>query len=361
MRKRVLIVGSGITGITAARVLAEQDIEVLLIEQGNRIGGACQDFYDASGVNVHRFGPHIFRTNRKDIIDYLQRFSEFYTYQHKVLSYVNGQYLPFPINLNTLKMLYADDWQEKMDILSHQNRNNIIPSNFEEAMIQKIGEDLYELFYKGYSRKQWLIDPNQLSPEVASIIPIRMNSDDRYFTDAYQGIPIRGYSEMFFSMLDHPNIHIVLNTNYFDVQNEFLNYSIIYTGRVDQLLDYRYGKLEYHSVKFEYRRGTKKESLPAAVINYPNDYDFIRETEYNAFSPYEFQYPILGREYPQKDGYPFYSVPTEENLALARRYLSEVKSTLPNIIPIGRIATYKNQNMAQCVASAMDVINRCSL
>lgn len=361
MKKRILIVGSGITGITAARVLAEHDIEVLLIEQRNRIGGACQDFYDASGVNIHRCGPHIFRTNRKDIIDFLQRFSEFYTYQHHVLSYVNGQYLPFPINLNTLQMLYADNWQEKANSLSQRNQSNITTSNFEEAMIQKVGEELYQLFYKGYSKKQWLIDPDQLSPDVASIIPIRMDKDNRYFTDAYQGIPVQGYSEMFFTMLDHPNIHTALNTNYFDVKKEFLNYSIIYTGRVDQLLDYRYGKLDYHSVKFEYRRGTHKERLPAAVINYPNDYDFIRETEYNAFSPYEFQYPVLGREYPQKDGYPFYSIPTEKNLKLAERYLSEVKSTFPNIIPVGRVATYRNLNMAQCVASVMDVLRRHSL
>ena len=358
MKKRVLIVGSGITGITAARVLAEHDIEVLVIEQGNRIGGACQDFYDASGVNIHRCGPHIFRTNRKDIIDFLQRFSEFYTYQHQVLSYANGQYLPFPINLNTLQMLYADDWQEKVNILSQHNRNNIKASNFEEAMIQKVGEELYQLFYKGYSRKHWMIDPDQLSPEVASIIPIRMNKDNRYFTDAYQGLPVQGYSEIFYKMLDHPNICTVLNTNYFDVKNEFINYSTIYTGRVDQLFDYRYGKLEYHSVKFEYRRGTHKERLPAAVINYPNDYDFIRETEYNAFSPYEFPYPILGREYPQKDGYPFYSIPTEKNLTLAKRYLLEVNSTFPNIMLAGRVATYRNLNMAQCMASVMDELSR---
>ena len=245
----VLIVGAGISGITAARILAEKGKKVLLVEKNSVIGGACRDEFSEEGINIHLYGPHIFRTSSKCVFDFVSRFAEFSDYQHRVTSYVLGNYCEFPINLNTLNKLFD---KHTIDNVLNKLRNlSTEGDNFEEILKNKLGDELYSLFYKNYSMKQWLTEPFNLIPQTAEIIPIRENIDDRYFSDVYQGIPKKGYSYMMNQMLTHNNIKILLNTDFKEIQEHISFNWLVYTGRLDEFFDKSEGELEYHSVRFD--------------------------------------------------------------------------------------------------------------
>lgn len=243
-----LIVGSGLAGTTSARLLAEFGKKILVIEKRLHPGGNVYDYYNEHGILVHKYGPHIFHTNYKDVWDFLSRFTEWRNYQHRVLSYVNGQYLPMPINLDTINKLYNTNYNSfTIPHFFNKVKEDIEINNSRDMVISKVGVELYELFFKGYTKKQWDLYPEELDKEVTARIPIRYNRDDRYFTDKYQGIPINGYTNMINNMLVHENICILLKTDYKEVVNWIEYKKMIYTGPIDYFFDYKYGKLPYKS------------------------------------------------------------------------------------------------------------------
>ncbi len=346
----VLVVGAGISGITAARILAEKGKKVLLIEKKSVIGGACRDEFSEEGINIHLYGPHIFRTSDKHVFDFVSRFAKFNNYQHRVSSYVLGNYCEFPINLNTLNKLFDKDTIG--NVLNNMRSVCTEGDNFEEILKNKIGDKLYSLFYKNYSRKQWLTEPFNLIPQTAAIIPIRESIDGRYFSDTYQGIPEKGYLYMLNQMLAHENIKILLNTDFKEIRDHISYNWLVFTGRLDEFFDQSKGELEYHSVRFELEK-TYRKILPSAVVNYPNDYDYIRRTDYNYFMKSDFDVHIIGTEYSQKEGEPLYAVPDFKNQITKEKY-DELVSELPeNIKLIGRLATYKNLSMGQSIYEAI--------
>ncbi len=361
MRFEVLVVGSGLSGATAARILAEAGHRVLVIEKRSHIGGNVYDFRDEAGVRVHKYGPHIFHTTSKRVWDFLRQFTTFRLYQHKVLSFVEGRLVPFPINVQTLREVFGIkdlniyDARELLEKEVKGSKFNDPPRNFRDVVVSQVGERLYELFFKGYTVKQWERDPEELSPEVAKRIPVRFNFDDRYFSDKYQGIPEKGYTEMMNRILDHENISLFLNVDYFEVRDLFKPKLTVYTGRLDRFFDNAYGQLEYRSLRFEYKTLDMEWYQPVATVNYPSDYDFTRITEFKHFLREATSKTTIAFEYPAKEGEPFYVVLTDDNEKKRDLYLKEVKKLEKSgeFLFMGRLAEYKYYNMDQAVLRAI--------
>jgi len=355
-----LIVGAGFAGSTLAERLASQlNKKVLLIDKRNHIGGNAYDKFDDAGVLIHQYGPHIFHTNAKSVFDYLSQFTKWRQYQHRVLACVDGQMVPIPINLDTINTLYGlklssaelEKWFESVA----EKRDQIRTS--EDVVISKVGKELYEKFFRGYTRKQWGIDPSELDASVTARVPTRTNRDGRYFTDSYQAMPLHGYTRMFENMLSHENIKIMLNTDYHEILEMIPFKKMIFTGPVDEYFDYRYGKLPYRSLRFEFETHNQKQYQVAPVINYPNDYAYTRVTEFKYLTGQESDKTTIVYEYPQDEGDPYYPVPRQENAELYRKYAALAEQT-PNVHFAGRLATYKYYNMDQVTAQALTLFNK---
>src|SRR6187401_508232 len=238
-----LIVGAGYAGsVLAERLARGSGKQVLLVDRRPHIAGNAYDHYDEAGVLVHKYGPHIFHTNSKDVFDYLSRFTDWRQYQHKVLASVDGQLVPIPINLDTINRLYGlnlNSFQMEEFLQSRAEQKPEIRTS-EDVVVSAVGRELYEKFFRGYTRKQWGLDPSELSSQVTGRIPTRTNRDDRYFSDAHQAMPLHGFTRMFERMLDHENITIQLGTDYRDVRDSVPYREMIYTGPIDEFFDYRY-------------------------------------------------------------------------------------------------------------------------
>lgn len=351
MKFKNVIVGAGFAGSIAARKIAEEKNEkVLIIEKRNHIGGNAYDYYNEDGILVHKYGPHIFHTNNKEVWDYLSRFTEWRLYQHKVKAYVDGRFVPMPINLDTINMLYGTDYDSN-NIQAFFDKVKVVKDeikNSEDMVVCKVGTELYEKFFKAYTKKQWGVYPDELTPEVTARIPVRTNRDDRYFTDKYQGIPKYGYTRMFENILDHPNISIMLNTNFFDIKDEIEYEKLIYTGCIDEFFNYKYGKLPYRSLKFEFETFDKPYYQEVGTVNYPNDYDFTRITEFKHLTGQDSKKTTIVKEYPTSEGEPYYPVPSESNALILDKYENEAK-TMKDVLFIGRLANYKYYNMDKVV------------
>jgi len=350
-----VIVGAGFAGcVLAERLAAEANKKVLILDKRNHIGGNAYDHYDEAGILVHKYGPHIFHTNSKEVYTYLSKFTAWRNYQHKVLASVDGQLFPIPINLNTINSMYGLDLNsdEVTGFLKEKSetKTNILTS--EDVVVSNVGRELYEKFFKGYTKKQWDLDPSELNASVTARIPTRNNKDDRYFTDSYQVMPLHGYTNMFEKMLDHPNIHIMLNTDYKDVLTT-LNYGkMIFTGPVDEYFDWCYGKLPYRSIDFKFETYDKDVFQETGTINYPNDYDFTRITEFKYLSGQAHQKTSVVYEFPKAEGDPYYPIPKPDNAELYQKY-KELADGLKDTYFVGRLATYKYYNMDQVVAQAL--------
>lgn len=355
-----IIVGAGFAGcVLAERLAAEANKKVLIIDKRNHIGGNAYDYYDDAGILVHKYGPHIFHTNSQQVFDYLSKFTEWRNYQHRVLASVDGQLYPIPINLTTINKMYGLNLcsDEVVSFLESRSEKKKEVHTSEDVVLNAVGRELYEKFFKGYTKKQWDLDPSELNAAVTARIPTRTNKDDRYFTDTYQAMPLLGYTKMFERMLDHPNIHIMLNTNYKAVMNEVNYRELIYTGPIDEFFDYRYGKLPYRSIQFKFETHDQQVLQETGTVNYPNDYAFTRITEFKYLTGQKHEKTSIVYEFPKADGDPYYPIPKPENTQLYERYQNLAKET-SNVHFVGRLATYKYYNMDQVVAQALSTFKK---
>jgi UDP-galactopyranose mutase len=355
-----LIVGAGFAGsVLAERLARGSNKKVLLVDRRPHIGGNAYDCYDDAGVLIHKYGPHIFHTNSREVFEYLSTFTRWRPYEHRVRASVDGQLVPIPINLDTINQLYG----LKLTSLEMENffasvaEPREVVRTSEDVVVGRVGRELYEKFFRGYTRKQWGLDPSQLDAMVTARVPVRTNRDDRYFADTYQAMPLRGYTRMFENLLDHDNVKILLNTDYREIVDDIPYEKMIYTGPVDEFFDYRYGKLPYRSLRFEHETVNQEWVQPVAVVNYPNEHLYTRVTEFKHLTGQEHPKSSLVYEYPMAEGDPYYPVPRPENNELYKKYqaLAEERS---DVFFVGRLATYKYYNMDQVVAQALSVYAR---
>jgi UDP-galactopyranose mutase len=350
-----LIAGAGYAGATCAERLAASGKRVLIVDRRPHIGGNAFDTYDANGILIHPYGPHIFHTNSKRVFAYLSRFTDWRFYEHRVLAQVNGKLYPLPINRLTLNSLYGLDLDED-GAAAHFEKVRIPKDQIktsEDVVLSSVGTDLCEKFFRGYTRKQWGLDLSELSAGVAARIPTRTNDDDRYFSDTYQFMPAQGYTKMFERMLDHPNIEIRLATDFFFVRESVSAQQIIYTGPIDTYFDCRYGRLPYRSLRFEHEHlPNVTREQPVGTVNYPNDHAYTRITEFKHLTGQTHAGTSVVREYPESEGDPYYPIPRPDNEALFKRYAA-LAAAEPNVHFAGRLAEYRYYNMDQVVAAAL--------
>ena len=355
-----LIVGAGFAGSVLAERLARVcNKKVLVVDRRNHIAGNAYDHYNEAGILIHKYGPHIFHTNSRDIFDYLSKFTQWRGYEHRVLASVDGQLLPMPINLNTINEMYGlnlNSFQVEEWFASRAEKRDPVRTS-EDVVISKVGKELYEKFFRGYTRKQWGLDPSELDAQVTARVPTRTNRDNRYFTDSYQSMPLHGFTRMFENMLDHPNIKVMLNTDYRDVRDFVPFKEMIYTGPIDEFFDYRFGKLPYRCLDFKHETHDRPLFQPAAVVNYPNDYAYTRITEFKYLTGQEHAKTSIVYEFPQAEGDPYYPIPRAENSALYKQYQTLADET-DGVYFVGRLASYKYYNMDQVVGAALTMFGK---
>jgi UDP-galactopyranose mutase len=357
-----LIVGAGFAGsVLAERLASQHGARVLLIDRRDHIGGNAYDEPNDAGILYHKYGPHIFHTNSEQVWNYLSQFTEWRPYEHKVRAYVRGQLVPIPINRDTLNLLFdagleTDEDAERFLASRAEPVDEITTS--EDVVINAVGRELYELFFRGYTRKQWGLDPSELDKQVTSRIPTRTNTDDRYFGDTFQAMPLHGYTKMFEAMLDHPLIEKRLGTDYREVKDEVDYDHLIFTGPIDEYFDFRFGKLPYRSLKFDHQTLSQERFQPVAVVNYPaEDVPFTRISEYKHLTGQESDVTTITYEYPSAEGDPYYPIPRPENQELFKRYEALADAT-ENVTFVGRLATYRYYNMDQIVGQALATFRR---
>jgi len=355
-----LIVGAGFAGAVLAERLASQRGErVLVIDKRDHIAGNAYDHLDEAGVLVHRYGPHIFHTNSQPVVDYLSQFTDWRPYEHRVLGQVDGQLVPIPINLDTVNQLYGlnltSDELEAWFNARAEPVSEIRTS--EDVIVARIGRELYEKFFQGYTRKQWGLDPSELDRAVTARVPVRTNRDDRYFTDTFQAMPLDGYTAMFAAMLDHENIDVLLDIEYDDLPSTITYGRLIWTGQVDEFFDFRFGRLPYRSLRFKHENLQVEQFQSVGTVNHPQDQDYTRVSEYKHMTGQVHPTTSITYEYPTADGDPYYPVPRPENQALYKRY-EALADALPDTLFVGRLATYRYLNMDQVVGQALATFRR---
>lgn len=365
----VIIVGCGLSGsVIAERYANLLDKKVIIIDKRDHIGGNCYDFIDEpTNILCSKYGPHFFHTNDEEVWEYIHRFTEWERYEHKCVGNIDGKLVPIPVNITTVNMLCNENLQTEEDMDKWLNENQIKYENItngEEMSLSLVGRELYEKIFKNYTYKQWAKYPNELSPEILARIPVRKNFDNRYFTDKYQVLPIKGYTEFFKNLLNNKNINIALNTDYFDIKNRISkNKIIIYTGPIDRYFsDLGYEKLEYRSIEFVFEIYKNMNYYQTHTqVNYPNpDEKFTRITEYK--HPYNQQsnHTIITKEYSNSYGEPYYPVLNNKNLELFEKYkkMSIEETNKNNIHFVGRLANYKYFNMDQAIKNSLDYFNK---
>lgn len=354
--KKVVVVGAGFAGSVVARELAEAGYHVLVVDRRDHIAGNAYDLKDEHDILIHQYGPHIFHTNSERIFNYLSKFTEWRLYEHRVRGVVDGKEYPFPINRDTLNQLYGLDLTEEQAVKYFEKvrepRHPIQTS--EDVVLNSVGRDLYEKFFLNYTKKQWGLDPSQLKAGVAARIPTRINSDNRYFTDTYQAMPLHGYTVMFENILNHPNICIRLSTDYKDLIEQGLGFNhLVYTGCIDEFYDFKFGKLSYRSLYFEHEHLAHTEWYQSVgTINYPNDFTFTRITEFKHLTGQNSLTTSIVREYPTAEGDPYYPIPSIKNEKLFKQY-QELANKEKKVTFLGRLAEYRYYNMDQVVGAAL--------
>jgi UDP-galactopyranose mutase len=355
-----LVVGAGFAGATLAERLARgAGRRVLVVDRRNHLGGNAYDHYDDAGILVHKYGPHIFHTNSREVFEYLSQFTAWRPYEHRVRASVDGRLVPLPINLDTINELYGLSLSvpelEAFLTAVAEPVGRIRTS--EDVVVSKVGRELYLKFFRNYTRKQWGLDPSELDASVAARVPARLNRDDRYFTDAYQAMPLHGYTRMFERMLDDPNVKVVLQTDYRELDGLIPYREMVYTGPIDDFFNLCYGKLPYRSLEFRFETHEQERFQPAPVVNFPNEHPYTRCTEFKYITGQEHPKTTIVYEYPRAAGDPYYPVPRPENSELYQQYKALADAT-PSVHFVGRLATYKYYNMDQVVAQALATFRR---
>ncbi len=355
-----LVVGAGFAGaVLAERLASVMDKRVLVIDKRDHIAGNTYDYFDHAGLLVHKYGPHIFHTNSTEVVEYLSRFTAWRPYEHRVLASVGGQLVPVPINLDTIHRLYGlelDAAGMQAFLAARQEPVAVIRTS-EDIVVSRIGRELYETFFRGYTRKQWGLDPSELDASVAGRIPVRFDHDDRYFTDSFQAMPRDGYTRLFERMLDHPRITIRTGVDYAEVAKSYTGTRKIFTGPVDEYFGYRFGPLPYRSLEFEHRTYDREWYQAAPVVNFPNDHDYTRITEFKYLTGQSSPNTSIVLEHPRAEGDPYYPIPRPENAALYAKY-KELAEQTADVSFVGRLATYRYYNMDQVVAQALTTFRR---
>jgi UDP-galactopyranose mutase len=359
-----LVVGAGFAGsVIAERLASQHGARVLLIDRRPHIGGNAYDEPNEAGILYHKYGPHIFHTNSQQVVDYLSHFTKWRPYEHRVRAFVRDKLVPIPINRTTLNILFS------LDLKTDEQAAAYLASRAEpveeittsrDVVINAVGEELYELFFRGYTRKQWGLDPSELDKQVTSRIPTRTNTDDRYFSDSFQAMPLDGYTKMFERMLDHPLIEKKLGTDFRDLADEASDIAehIVYTGPIDEYFDFQFGKLPYRSLRFDHQTLQQEQFQEVAVVNYPSeDVPFTRISEYKHLTGQKSPVTTVTYEYPSAEGDPYYPIPRPENQELFKRYEALADAT-ENVTFVGRLATYRYYNMDQIVGQALATFRR---
>ena len=358
MEADYLIVGAGFAGAVLAERLASQaGKKCIVVEKRAHIAGNAHDHYDKAGVLLHTYGPHYFRSNSDRIVEYLSQFTAWHPVEYKILSWSDGRYWQFPINLNTFEQIVGrPSTSEEMESTLAQWRVPIEnPKNSEEVIVSQVGWELYEKFFKNYTRKQWKRDPKDLDASVCGRIPIRTNRDDRYLSEKFQALPAEGYTAMFERILAHPNIRVMLNTDYRTVLSQICCGHLIYTGMIDEYFDHCLGPLPYRSLRFEPETLEQEFFQPAMQVNYPNDHDFTRIVELKHATGQKLPRTTIVREYPADyapGGEPYYPIPAPDARALYEKYAA-LAAEQKNVSFVGRLATYRYYNMDQVVGMAL--------
>jgi UDP-galactopyranose mutase len=356
-RYDVLIVGAGFAGsVMAERLASESGKRVLVVDRRPHVAGNAFDHLDDAGVLIHQYGPHIFHTNSADVFAYLSKFTEWRTYEHRVLADIDGKLVPMPINRTTLNVLYDLDLktdEEAEAYLESRAEPVAVIKTSADVVISKVGRELYETFFQGYTRKQWGMDPSELDKSVTSRVPTRTNTDDRYFTDTFQAMPLEGYTRMFERMLDHPNIDVLLGVDYEEVREVYDHDHLVFTGPIDEYFGHRYGKLPYRSLQFRHETHDTEVFQPVAVVNYPKESTpYTRITEYKYLTGQVHPKTSITYEIPAAEGDPYYPIPRDENQALFKRY-EALAVAQGGVTFVGRLATYRYYNMDQVVGQAL--------
>lgn len=367
-RYDIVVIGAGISGATLAERYASLGKRVLVLEKREHIGGNCYDFDNEHGLLVSKYGAHLFHTAYQEVWEYVNRFSAWYPYEHKVLARVDGQLVPIPVNIITVNRIFGlklESEHEMQQWLDRVQVKTARPRNGEEAALSRVGHVLYEKMFKHYTKKQWDKYPCELDPSVLERVPVRTNFDCRYFSDKYQALPEKGYTQLFRAILDHPNITVRLNTDYFTVKEspDVADCDkTFYAGPIDRFFDFKHSveqKLQWRSIRFEWETHDVEFFQENSVINYPDpkDGDFTRIVEYKHFTGQSHPKTSISREYTTDAGDPYYPVPNPDNERIFLKY-KEDADRLERVHFVGRLANYKYFNMDQAFKNALDLFHR---
>lgn len=360
----IVIIGAGISGAVLAQSYASAGKRVLIIEKRDHIAGNCYDHIDKNGILVSKYGAHLFHTNDEDVWEYVNRFATWYTWEHKVLAKVDEKLVPIPVNITTVNELFGLNIQTEAEMQQWLDQNRVPienPKDGCEAVLNKVGYELYEKMFRHYTKKQWDKFPEELHASVLERIPVRNNFDDRYFSDKYQALPKGGYTKLFENILDHENITVLLNTDYFDIREQLSGYEkLFYTGPIDRFFEFKHSlddKLEYRSINFVSETVDRPFFQENSVINYPGmEVPFTRIVEYKHFGNQESEKTTIVREFTVDQGEPYYPVPNTKNQEIYLRYKAEADK-LTDVYFVGRLANYKYFNMDQAFKNALDLFN----
>lgn len=357
--KKVLIVGAGPVGCTVAENLSKKSYKIDIIDSRNHIAGNCFDYKDKHGVLVHKYGPHYFRTNNKLILNYLSKFTKWIPGNYIVNSYVDGEYYDFPINLNTINKFFGKNFKsaEAKKFLKKISLKKFKNNNFKNYLLSKIGKQLFEKFYKNYSLKQWGIKTNKINTSVAKRIPIRFNKDNNYISAKYKFMPKNGFTSIFKKMISSKKIRVYLNKKYKYSADDLKKYEvIIYTGPIDAFFNYKYGKLGWRSLKFNFTTYNQKFKQHCLQINYPNDFKYTRKVEYKHVTGQKSNYTTISKEFPKFNGEPYYPISTKEDKKLFMLYNKlKKKYEKKEIYFGGRLADYKYINTDEAIDIGLNI------
>ncbi|MCU7877107.1 MAG: UDP-galactopyranose mutase [Candidatus Thiodiazotropha sp. (ex Lucinoma borealis)] len=375
-----IIVGAGFAGtVLAERLASQNNKKILIIEKRKHIAGNCYDHYDEQGVLVHKYGPHLFHTDNAEVFKYLGGFTSWLNYQHEVLALVDGQKIPIPFNLNSLKQLFSPSLASSLEkkLIERYGFDVKVPilelRKEEDKELKYLADYIYRKIFANYTAKQWGCTPEEIDPEVTARVPVFISRDNRYFQDKYQAVPKHGYTRLFTNLLDHDNIKLLLNTDYKDVLSfdsktgeitifgQPFSGQLIYTGMIDELFDWRFGELPYRSLQFDFEYFNQASYQQATTENYPDNYDFTRITEFKHLTRQEISGTTIVREFPQdydrKDTHkntPYYPMLKDENRQRYEQYY-ELSQKFDHLTLVGRLAEYRYYDMDDIVARALEV------